>query len=108
MRDAIVTELVALGPDEQLELLSSLIVQVISGVLKADPAGIAIDRKIEQLGVDSLMATEIQMLLDNQLGLSVSVLELIGDATIRSLTQQSLKTLLSGGALEEKQLAVAN
>ncbi|MCC6511731.1 MAG: SDR family NAD(P)-dependent oxidoreductase [Pirellulaceae bacterium] len=108
VRDAIVTELVALGPDEQLELLSSLIVSVIAGVLKADPDTIAIDRKIEQLGVDSLMATEIQMLLDNQLGLSVSVLELIGDATIRSLTQQSLKTLLGSGATEVNQLAMAN
>ena len=107
-RDAIATELVALGPDEQIELLSSLIVSVIAGVLKADPATIAIDRKIEQLGVDSLMATEIQMLLDNQLGLSVSVLELIGDATIRSLTQQSLKGLLSGGSLDDRQLAAVN
>lgn len=95
VRDAIVTELALLGPDEQLELLSSLIVSVIAGVLKADPETIAIDRKIEQLGVDSLMATEIQLLLNNQLGLSVSVLELIGDATIRSLSQQSLKGLVS-------------
>ncbi len=108
VRDAIITELVALGPDEQVELLSSLIVSVIAGVLKADPATIAIDRKIEQLGVDSLMATEIQMLLDSQLGLSVSVLELIGDATIRSLTGQSLKSLLSQAGLDEKKLVAAN
>ncbi len=107
VRDAIITELVALAPDEQLELLSSLIVSVIAGVLKSDPATIAIDRKIEQLGVDSLMATEIQMLLDSQLGLSVSVLELIGDATIRSLSQQSLKTLLDGENAAEKQLLTA-
>ncbi len=108
VREAVVAELVALSAEDQVELLSSLIVAVIAGVLKSDPASIAIDRKIEQLGVDSLMATEIQMLLSSQLGLSVSVLELIGDATIRSLTQQSLKTLLSGGTMEEKQLAVVN
>ncbi len=51
------------------------------------------DKAINQLGVDSLMATEIQMLLDTQLGLSVSILELIGDSTIRVLANQSLKSL---------------
>ncbi len=99
--------MIQLGPDEQTELLSSLLVSVIAGVLKSDPESIAVDRKIEQLGVDSLMATEIQMLLNSQLGLSVSVLELIGDATIRSLTQQSLKTLLAGGSQSETQLVAA-
>ena len=39
------------------------------------------------------MATEIQMLLDTNLGLSVSILELIGNVTVRTLATQCLKTL---------------
>jgi NADP-dependent 3-hydroxy acid dehydrogenase YdfG/acyl carrier protein/NADPH:quinone reductase-like Zn-dependent oxidoreductase len=93
MRDQLLVELSQLDPTEQVELLASLMVEIIASVLKADPSAIPFDKAINQLGVDSLMATEIQMLLDTQLGLSISILELIGDTTVRSLATQSLKNL---------------
>ncbi|TWU05016.1 type I polyketide synthase [Stieleria varia] len=92
-KQALIEELSKLDPADQVELLGALMLEIIASVLKSDPAAIPIDKSIDQLGVDSLMATEIQMLLDTQLGLSVSVLELIGDTTIRSLAAQSAKKL---------------
>jgi acyl carrier protein len=94
LRDALVAELSQLEQADQIELLGALMVDIIASVLKADPAGISIDQSIDQLGVDSLMATEIQLLFDTKLGLSISILELIGNATIRSVATQSLKSLL--------------
>jgi acyl carrier protein len=98
MRDVLIGELLQLGSDEQVDLLSSLILEIIASVLKSDPTSIPIEQSIDRLGVDSLMATEIQLLLDSQLGLNISIMELLGDATIRSLAKQSLKSLLSSAS----------
>lgn len=94
MRDALMEELSQLDHADQVELLGGLLVEVIASVLKSDPSNIPLDCSINQLGVDSLMATEIQLLLDTKLGLSISILELIGEATIRSVATQSLRTLM--------------
>lgn len=90
---ALIEELSKLDPSDQLELLAALMLEIVASVLKADPENIPIDKAIDQLGVDSLMATEIQMLFDTQLGLNVSILELIGEGTVRSLAALSLKKL---------------
>ncbi len=92
-QNALVEELVKLDPADQVELMATLMLEIVASVLKADPANIPIDKGIDQLGVDSLMATEIQMLFDTQLGINVSILELIGEGTVRSLATQSLKKL---------------
>ena len=84
-RDALREELAKLEPADQCELLTQLICEIVASVLKADPSNVSVDRSISQLGVDSLMATEIQLILDTQLVLKVTILEMIGDATIRSL-----------------------
>ena len=94
VRDALLEELSQLDPNDQVELLATLIIEIIASVLKSDPATIPIDCSLNQLGVDSLMATEFQMQLDTQLGLNISIMELLGDATIRNLARQSLKSLL--------------
>jgi acyl transferase domain-containing protein/NAD(P)-dependent dehydrogenase (short-subunit alcohol dehydrogenase family)/acyl carrier protein len=96
-RDLLVEELAKVDPLDRLELLAGLIVEVIASVLKSDAAGVPVDRPINQLGVDSLMATEIQSLLDSKLGISISILELIGDTTIRKLAALA-ETQLCGNA----------
>ncbi|MEZ6093364.1 MAG: SDR family NAD(P)-dependent oxidoreductase [Pirellulaceae bacterium] len=97
-RQTLIAELQQLSPDDQLELLIVLMTELIAGVLKIDSEQIARSRPISELGVDSLMATEIQMLLESKLGLNIAVLELIGDSTIFSLAKNSLATLNVGVA----------
>ncbi len=92
-QNALIEELSKLDPTEQVELLATLMLDLVASVVKADPSSIPIDKGIDQLGVDSLMATEIQMLFDTQLGINVSILELIGEGTIRTLATQTLKKL---------------
>jgi acyl transferase domain-containing protein/NADP-dependent 3-hydroxy acid dehydrogenase YdfG/acyl carrier protein len=93
VRERIRAELAAIPAQERFEVLSALIAEVIANELQSTADAIAIDRPINELGVDSLMATEIQLLLESKLAVAVSVLELLGDATIRKLTERTLREL---------------
>lgn len=99
-RDALVEELESLSKPDQIELLASLIVEVLAEVLKSDPSAISIDCAISQLGIDSLMATDIQMMLDSKLGLNVPVLQLIGETTTREVAVGALGNLLGNPSVE--------
>ncbi|XZE18095.1 SDR family NAD(P)-dependent oxidoreductase [Pirellulaceae bacterium SH449] len=92
-KNKLIEELSQLQEDEQLEVLIALITEVLAGVLKADASQINRARPLNELGVDSLMATEIQMTLEQTLGLKVAVLELLGDSTVMSLARSSLASL---------------
>lgn len=92
-RSALIAELSELEPNEQLEVLIVLITDVLAIILKTDPTQIPRSKPINELGVDSLMATEIQMTLESKLGLKVAVLEILGDSTIQSLARSSLGSL---------------
>ena len=97
-RDALIEELSQLSPPDRVELLSSLMVEILASVLRSDPSTVPIDCAINQFGVDSLMATEVQMLFDSKLGINVSVLQLIGDTTIRELAATSVENLMGEGS----------
>ncbi|WP_446326926.1 SDR family NAD(P)-dependent oxidoreductase [Burkholderia pseudomallei] len=86
-------ELSALSDADRFSVLAGLVGSVIADELETDPASISIDRPIPELGVDSLMATEIQSLLRRDLGVTVSVLELLDDLTIRKITVKTLENL---------------
>lgn len=93
IRDQLVAELAPLNAGDRADLMGQLIQQIVASVLKSDAESIELDRPINELGIDSLMATEIQALFESNLGLTISVLELIGDTTIRSLAKSSLESL---------------
>ena len=92
-RTALIAELSDLASEEQLEVLIVLITDVLASILKTDATQIPPSKPINELGVDSLMATEIQMVLEAKLGLKVAVLEILGDSTIQSLAKSSLGSL---------------
>ncbi|WP_417734960.1 SDR family NAD(P)-dependent oxidoreductase [Rosistilla oblonga] len=102
LRDQLIEELSGLSDADQIDLVAGLIREIVGVVLKSDPEAIAVDRPVSELGVDSLMATEIQQMFDSQLGLKVSVLELVGEATIRSLAVGSLASLGTAPSLPSK------
>jgi acyl transferase domain-containing protein/NAD(P)-dependent dehydrogenase (short-subunit alcohol dehydrogenase family)/acyl carrier protein len=99
VRERLRAELAALPAPERFGVLAALIVEVIAGELQTTAESISIDRPINELGVDSLMGTEIQLVLESDLGIAVSVLELLGDTSIRTITDRTLKDL-DLGALE--------
>lgn len=91
VRDQLIAELINLDLGERNSVLTGLIAAVIAGELRQDPESLSIDRTINDLGVDSLMATEIQVLLGTSLGVEVSVMDLLGGATIRAISDQTLE-----------------
>lgn len=99
MRAVLIEELTPLGGEEQVELLGSLLLEIIASVLKADPEGIPLDTPVSQLGIDSLMATELQLQIDAKLGVSISIMELLGDATIRAFARSALASLFEAEAV---------
>ncbi|MFK7996725.1 MAG: SDR family NAD(P)-dependent oxidoreductase [Granulosicoccus sp.] len=90
VRDQLIAELMTLDIGERNAVLTGLISAVIANELRQDPESLSIDRPINDLGVDSLMATEIQVLMGQNLGISVSVMDLLGGATIRAISDQTL------------------
>ena len=84
-RQQLLAELAMLTPAAQVDLMGNLIAQIVASVLKSEPDSLEINRPINELGIDSLMATEIQILFEKNLGISIAVLELLGDTTIRSM-----------------------
>ena len=93
LKQQLVAELAALNPAAQIDLMAQLSSQIVASVLKSDPENIPIDRPINDLGIDSLMATEIQVLFESKLGIAISVLELLGDMTLRNLSANIIESL---------------
>lgn len=58
--DVLRAELEALAPKERLPVLAGLVAALLAAQLETAPESIAIDRPIAELGVDSLMATELR------------------------------------------------
>jgi len=83
-------ELAGLPAADRFTVLASLVGSLIADELDIDAEAIPVDRPILDLGVDSLMATEIQALLGRDLGISVSVLEILDDLTIRAIADKAL------------------
>ncbi|NKJ47555.1 hypothetical protein CIC12_12540 [Burkholderia sp. SG-MS1] len=91
-------ELVELPAADRFTVLASLIASLIADELETASEAIPVDRPILDLGVDSLMATEIQLLLSRDLGISVSVLEILDDLTIRAIVDKALNAFGWGDA----------
>ncbi|NML29913.1 type I polyketide synthase [Paraburkholderia antibiotica] len=84
------TELAEVPAADRFTVLASLVASLIADELETAPEAIPVDRPILDLGVDSLMATEIQSLLNRNLGISVSVLEILDDLTVRAIVDKTL------------------
>lgn len=86
-------EIVALPETERFAVLSGLIVSLIADELEASADTVSIDRPILEFGIDSLMAAEIQVVLKNNLGISVSVIEILNNLTIRGMANDALANM---------------
>jgi len=83
-------KLATLNIDQRHAVLTGLITEILARELKMPADKIDASRPLESLGVDSLMATEIRVGLDDSMGISVSALELIGEGTISHLASKGL------------------
>jgi acyl carrier protein len=96
-------QLAKLEPEDRAEILVALITEVVARTLKIPADQIGGSQPLDAVGVDSLMATEIQLELEKAFGLSIATMALMGDATIVRLAATSLDQL----ALDDMQTSIA-
>lgn len=81
--------LASMGESDARTILQSLIADVVALALKTSADRLKPDLAFDSFGVDSLMSTEIQIQLDQAIGVSFSVIELLGHATINKLADKA-------------------
>ncbi|MGC1508999.1 type I polyketide synthase [Ketobacter sp.] len=79
--------------DEGRDTLRALIADVIALTLKTSADRLKPDLAFDAFGVDSLMSTEIQVQLDQAIGINYSVVELLGHSTINSLVDKAFNEI---------------
>ena len=81
---------------EALDILCGLIAEIVAAGLKTSADRLKPDQTFDSFGVDSLMTTEIQIQLDHTLGVSYSVVELLGSTTMTKLAEKALQDIRAG------------
>lgn len=82
---ALVRQLLALEEKERQQLLEKLMKEELAKVLKLEPEKIDINRKINLLGIDSIMAAELGRALINTLKLEISPVIFLSGPTVRQV-----------------------
>lgn len=82
-----------LAEEDGREALRALITEVIALALKTTPDRLKPDLAFDAFGVDSLMSTEIQIQLDQSIGINYAVVELLGHSTINSLVDKAFNEI---------------
>ncbi len=84
------SELAALSVDDRVDVVSGLICDILA--VELNTAAEQIERTVPmvELGVDSLLATSLQMSIEEQFSVAVSVIELAGDGTVDQLATKIL------------------
>ncbi|WP_234352902.1 type I polyketide synthase [Streptomyces sp. NRRL B-1140] len=77
-------------PAEALALAADAITQVLADILQTDPARLDRDRRLDQLGLDSLMAVEAVIAARRRLGCELPTLEFLNAQGITDLARRAL------------------
>lgn len=77
--------LAGLTPEKAKAKVRDVLVELLAGVMHASPDQVDTTRSLDQLGVESLMASELAALIRNRLDCVVPVLELTGAASVQAL-----------------------
>ncbi|MBV9268170.1 MAG: SDR family NAD(P)-dependent oxidoreductase [Acidobacteriaceae bacterium] len=86
-------ELAALEASERLNFMQGLLAEELSRVLQLPATQIDHQQNIMQLGIDSLMAVELQTALDSKFGLHVSAMEFIRGLSVAQLASRLLNSI---------------
>ncbi|ABX04516.1 MAG TPA: type I polyketide synthase [Herpetosiphon sp.] len=92
-QSGIVQELLLLEPEQRQTRLEMHLRDVIATVLRLDRSRIDLDQPLNRLGLDSIMAVELKNRIEVDLGVSLSIVELLQGASIAQLTQRILPSI---------------
>lgn len=87
------TQLTELPPEEATAHIQAVLVEEIARILQQPAATISPDQPIQEFGVDSLMAVELQTAIEQRLGLQPSIAILTGAGTLRAIAARLVQSL---------------
>jgi len=93
--------LLAAPADERRRLIEELLCGQLSRVLRMPVEQLDVQRPLNQLGIDSLMAVELRNHVQSSLGVAIPVAQLLQHPTIRQLRDVLDEQLAGGGVTEE-------
>ncbi len=89
------------SPEKRLWLLETYLQKLVAAVLKVDPSEIDWQKRLSSLGIDSLMAVELQHRLETSLGIALPITRFLRGASVADLAEEGLKQLrISSSSLE--------
>ncbi|MCB9602077.1 MAG: type I polyketide synthase [Sandaracinus sp.] len=77
-----------LDPAARIEALTTRLATVVAGVVGLDPEALEVDRPLKQLGLDSLVAVEIVVAVERELGLPLTAMEILAGKSLRALAEK--------------------
>jgi acyl transferase domain-containing protein/acyl carrier protein/short-subunit dehydrogenase len=94
--------LLSLEPKERYPVLESRVRETVARVLRLPADSLDVQHSINDLGVDSLMAVELQTLIQSRFGVDFCIMDLMSGPTVGQLSNRLLEELLpSAGAPQE-------
>jgi acyl transferase domain-containing protein/NADPH:quinone reductase-like Zn-dependent oxidoreductase/acyl carrier protein len=85
--------------DEQIqELTTTILLEQVARVLRMPVNQVEADRSVFELGMDSLMAVELQVAVESQFGVSIPAMAMNEETSIAKLAGQIAKQLSANGA----------
>jgi acyl transferase domain-containing protein/NADPH:quinone reductase-like Zn-dependent oxidoreductase/acyl carrier protein len=88
------------SPDEALATVTQLVVKQVAGVMRMSAAKLDLNQSLIDLGMDSLMVVELQLALEQQLGVSIPTLELMDIATVGKLARRVVDAIVKTPSTE--------
>ncbi len=83
--------------EEAIEALAASVTEQISNMLRIPSSKLDPNMAVVELGMDSLMAVELGLMLEENYGIKITAFSLGEGATIRSLAERIYNSLVSGG-----------
>lgn len=85
--------LAALDPEDRLTQLQTVLVEELAGVLQMSVSQIDVQQNVLHLGIDSLLAVELQTRLQGKFGLQLSAMEFTRGLTVAQLAARLLASV---------------
>lgn len=91
--DALRARILAAGPAEARDLLAGLLAVEVGRILGLGVETIERHRPLSEIGMDSLMAVELGLVIEQRLGTGLSGLSIAGGASVATLSETLVRTL---------------
>ena len=94
--------LAQLPPEDARAVITETVTQIAGKIMRLSPDQVDHDASIAELGMDSLMAIEMHMSINNQLGVNMPVMGLADIPTLTQLVDKIIEHAQPGGAKPEE------